>query len=43
MQKLTIDIDKVGEIILQLVKQGITFEAQQTTRDTIEIFFTGGY
>lgn len=42
MQKLTIDIDKV-EIILQLVKQGITFEAQQTTRDTIEIIFTGGY
>ncbi len=35
--------DLLGDIVAQLVKEGLTFEASFTTDDLVIITLTGGY
>ena len=44
MKTLIVNIDQAAQVIAQLVREGVTFEAVQSTDGyTILITFTGGY
>ena len=43
MKKLIISSDKFTEILLGLIKSGVTFEATETKLGDIEVNFLGGF
>jgi len=43
MKKLTVSQETFAEMLLGLVKSGVTFEAEETEGGFIVVEFTGGY
>jgi hypothetical protein len=43
MKKLTVSLETFNEMILGLIKSGVTFEANEVSCGNIEIIFLGGY
>ena len=43
MKKLTVSQETFNEMLLGLIKSGVTFDANEVSGGKIEIEFTGGY